>query len=64
MYAIRSYYDDGSFQVKNINMAATGIAIALKGLEAPLVQSSSNMDEFKVQVENILNILFFGLLKR
>lgn len=55
---------DGTFQVKNIHMAATGIAIALKGLEAPLVQSSANLSDFKIQVENILNILFYGVLKR
>jgi len=55
---------DDSFQVKNVNMAAVAIAIALKGLEGPLFQSLNNFDDFKVQIDNILNILFFGIVKR
>ncbi|WP_255434202.1 TetR/AcrR family transcriptional regulator [Carboxylicivirga sp. M1479] len=55
---------DDSFQVKNVNMAAVAIAIALKGLEGPLFQSLNNFEDFKVQIENILNILFFGIIKR
>lgn len=55
---------DHKFQVKNINMAAFAIATALKGLEEPLFQSLSNFDDFKVQIDNILNILFFGIIKR
>ncbi|WP_244828078.1 TetR/AcrR family transcriptional regulator [Carboxylicivirga sediminis] len=55
---------DNSFQVKNIHMAAVAIAIALKGLEGPLFQSMDNFDDFKIQIDNILNILFFGIVKR
>ncbi len=53
-----------TFQVKNIPMAALAIATALKGLEAPLLSTSYSFDEFKVQIENTLSILFFGLVKR
>lgn len=53
-----------AFQVKNVNLAATAIAIALKGLEVPLFRSLNNMDDFKVQMDNILNILFYGVIKR
>lgn len=53
-----------TFQVKNIPMAAVAIATALKGLEAPLFNTSNSFEEFKLQIENTLNILFFGLVKR
>ncbi len=55
---------DDSFQVKNVPMAAVALAIALKGLEGPLFKTMDNFDDFKVQIENILNILFYGLVKR
>lgn len=53
-----------TFQVKNIPMAAVAITTALKGMEEPLLSSSHSFDDFKVQLENTLNILFFGLIKR
>ncbi len=53
-----------TFQIKNIPMAAVAIATSLKGLEEPLLSSHYSFDEFKVQLENTLNILFFGLIKR
>lgn len=55
---------DDSFLVKNVNMAAVAIAIALKGLEGPLFKALDNFEDFKVQIDNILNILFFGIVKR
>lgn len=55
---------DDSFKVKNINMASVALAISLKGLEAPLFKSLDNFDDFKVQIDNILNILFFGIVKQ
>ncbi|MCU4176509.1 TetR/AcrR family transcriptional regulator [Carboxylicivirga sp. N1Y90] len=55
---------DNTFQVKNVPMAAVAFATALKGLEVPLFKSQNNFDDFKVQIENILNILFYGLIKR
>jgi len=55
---------DDSFLVKNVNMAAVAIAIALKGLEGPLFKSINKFEDFKVQIDNILNILFFGIVKR
>jgi AcrR family transcriptional regulator len=53
-----------TFQVKNTAMAAVAIATALKGMEGPLLNSSNSFEDFKVQIENTLNILFFGLIKR
>jgi AcrR family transcriptional regulator len=56
----------GIFQVKNAQMASVAIATALKGLEIPLFRSANlvGFDELKVQITNVLNILFFGLMKR
>ncbi len=56
--------NSNTFQVKNIPMAAVAIATALKGLEAPLLNTSNSFEDFKIQLENTLNILFFGLVKR
>ncbi|MFT3737570.1 MAG: TetR/AcrR family transcriptional regulator [Breznakibacter sp.] len=56
----------GLFQVKNSQLAAIAISTALKGLEMPLFRMSApkNLDDFKSQLNNILNILFYGLMKR
>lgn len=63
-YILEEGTNDNTFQVKNIPMAAVAIAIALRGLEVPLFRSSQNLEEFSVQIENILSILFFGIIKR
>lgn len=67
---IRTMLDEGVskdiFQVKNIPIAAVAISTALKGLEVPLFRSMNlkSFDDFKTQINNILNILFFGLMKQ
>jgi AcrR family transcriptional regulator len=67
---IKEIMDEGvaknMFQVKNTYMAAIALTTAFKGLEIPLFKSTTiqNFDEFKVQINNVLNILFYGLLKR
>nr|WP_319401234.1 helix-turn-helix domain-containing protein [uncultured Carboxylicivirga sp.] len=53
-----------TFMVKNIPMAAVAIATALKGMEGPLLSSYYSFEDFKIQIENTLNILFYGLIKR
>ncbi|WP_026473921.1 TetR/AcrR family transcriptional regulator [Alkaliflexus imshenetskii] len=52
------------FHVKNTRMGAIGIATALRGLEIPLFRGVSNREEFHQQLDNILNILFYGVMKR
>ncbi|MBN2165664.1 MAG: TetR/AcrR family transcriptional regulator [Marinilabiliaceae bacterium] len=54
------------FAIKNPQMAAIAISTALKGLEIPLFRTKPQMqnDDFKVQLKNVLNILFYGLIKR
>lgn len=56
----------GTFQLKNSQMAAIAITTALKGLEIPLFRlpDSKSFEDFKTQLQNVLNILFFGLMKR
>ena len=56
--------NEGVFHVVNTRTGAIGIAMALKGLEIPLFRGDENIEDFKLQLENILNILFFGVMKR
>ncbi len=53
------------FSLHSPEMAASGIATALKGLEMPLFRGDyESIEDFNQKLEHILNILFFGLLKR
>ncbi len=54
----------GVFQMKNIHMGAVAIALALKGLEIPMFQSANSYGDTVEQVQNVLDILFYGLIKR
>jgi AcrR family transcriptional regulator len=55
---------NGEFDIKNLRLAAIGISTALRGLELPLFRGIENVDDFRLQLDNILNIMFFGILKR
>ncbi|GAF03985.1 TetR/AcrR family transcriptional regulator [Saccharicrinis fermentans] len=55
---------DGSFHMKNVHMGAMAIALALKGVEIPMFKAANKYEDMVEQVQNILNILFFGLIKR
>jgi len=55
---------DGSFQIKNVRMGAIGIALALKGIEIPMFKAANKYEDMVEQVQNTINILFFGLIKR
>ena len=65
---IRSVLEEGvsagEFDIKNLKLAAVGISTALRGLELPLFRGVDNFDDFRLQLDNILSILFFGILKR
>ena len=56
--------EDGTFQMKNVRMGAMAIALALKGIEIPMFQSTNKFQDVEEQVQNTLNILFYGLIKR
>ncbi len=55
---------DESFQMKNVHMGAMGIVLALKGIELPMFKATNKYEDMVEQVQNTLNILFFGLIKR
>lgn len=65
---IRSILDDGiadeSFQIKNTLMGAMAIALSLKGVELPMFQATNKFEDVVEHVHNVMNILFFGLIKR
>ena len=55
---------DDSFQMKNVHMGAMGIVLALKGIELPMFKAANKYEDMVEQVQNTLNILFYGLIKR
>ncbi len=55
---------DDTFQMKNIHLGAMAIALALKGIELPMFLASNKYEDMVEQLQNTLNILFFGLIKR
>lgn len=65
---LKSVLDEGVaanvFQVKDTKLGAIGIVTALRGLEIPLFRGSANAEDLSLQLDNILNILFFGVMKR
>jgi len=65
---IKSILDDGitneSFQIKNTLMGAMAIVLSLKGVELPMFQATNKFEDVAEQVQNVMNILFFGLIKR
>ncbi len=52
------------FQLKNTLMGATALALAMKGLEVPMFNSTNKFEDVIEHVQNVMNILFFGLIKR
>ncbi len=55
---------EGSFMLKNVNMGAIAITLALKGIEHAMFTTSTNMENMIDQMQNVLNILFYGVIKR
>lgn len=52
------------FDMKNTRLGAVAISTSLRGLEMPLFTGVSNFDDFSVQLDNVLQVLFFGILRR
>ncbi len=53
-----------TFQLKNTLMGATALALAMKGLEVPMFNATNKFEDVIEHVQNVMNILFFGLIKR
>ncbi len=53
-----------TFQIKNTLMGATALALAMKGLEVPMFNATNKFEDVIEHVQNVMNILFYGLIKR
>lgn len=52
------------FEVKDFTLAAIGITTAIKGLEMPLTAGEYGTINLEKGVDNILKILFYGIMRR
>ena len=57
---IQEGIDNKEFKNLNARLTARTIVIAMKGLEAPAL-IETNMDAFMKEIEDMLNILFYGI---
>jgi AcrR family transcriptional regulator len=55
--------DDGKFSIENPHQSAVAIVTAMKGLEIPLFISKGNSN-FEDRMNNLVNYLFYGIVKR
>jgi AcrR family transcriptional regulator len=55
--------ESGKFSVKDPHQSAVAIVTAMKGLEVPLFISKEH-GNFEVRLENLINFLFYGIVKR
>lgn len=64
---VKKILDDGvaadTFEIEDTQLAATGIITALKGFQSPSIEAF-NDEEIAVKLDNLLNILFYGITKR
>lgn len=65
---IRQILEEGNskdhFRVKDLNLSALAIVTAMKGLEVPLVASTMGVDSLNIVIDDMLDILFYGIVKR
>ncbi len=65
---LKAILDEGvlkeEFDIKDTRLAAVGLGTAFRGVEMPLFKGVENFDNFRLQLDNILNIIFCGILKR
>lgn len=55
--------EQGQFRIENTELAAIAIFTAMKGLEIPLFWHKVS-DDLEIRLENMLNILFYGIVKK
>jgi AcrR family transcriptional regulator len=60
---IQEGIEKGLFSVDDPNLSAIAIVTAMKGLEVPLFISKEHRN-FEVRLENLINFLFYGIVKR
>ncbi len=56
--------DKGIFKIKDLNLSALAIVTAMKGLEIPLVTSTMGVESLNKVIDDMLDILFYGIVKR
>ncbi|TKG90089.1 TetR/AcrR family transcriptional regulator [Puteibacter caeruleilacunae] len=52
------------FDIRDFTLIAIGFTTAIKGLEMPLTAGTYSNVDVEQSVDNILNILFYGIMKR
>ena len=55
---------DGTFQVASSEIGATAIATMMKGLELPLLLSDEHKTDREELLEDIIRVLFYGIVKQ
>jgi AcrR family transcriptional regulator len=55
--------ESGAFRIEDADLTALAVATALKGLEVPLL-ASNDETSVELRIDRILQILFFGIVKR
>ena len=55
--------DSGIFRIEDVELTALAVATALKGLEIPLL-AAHNEISIELRIDRIMQILFFGIVKR
>ncbi|MBA7527753.1 hypothetical protein ES705_19931 [subsurface metagenome] len=55
--------EQGQFRIENTELTAVAIFTAMKGLEIPLFWHKVS-DDLEIRLENMLNILFYGIVKK
>ena len=56
--------DSGIFKVKDTELSSIAIITAMKGVEIPLLINSPKADDLEKVIDDMLDILFFGLVIR
>jgi len=56
--------DDGTFQITSSEIGALAIATMMKGLEVPLLLSSEHKTDRGELLDDLIRVLFYGIVKR
>lgn len=56
--------EDGSFQLSSSEIGAIAISTMMKGLELPLLLSSEHKTDRAELLEDLVRVLFYGIIKR
>lgn len=56
--------ETGLFKVKDLNLSSLAVVVAMKGLEVPLVTSTMGVESLNIVIDDLLDILFYGIVKR